>query len=122
MVNDYFDCSELVKRCFRIVDAQARLRQVTLEGPVFETFPHRYYFKNLWSDERRYLQIMINFLTNAIKFTPAGGSVKVLLKVISATEISAEEAKINNSSICSNESAPDKEMINVSKSDNNKNR
>ena len=122
MVNDYFDCSKLVKRCFRIIDAQARHKQVTLEGPIFETLPHRYFFKKLWSDERRYLQIMINFLTNAIKFTPAGGSVKVLLKVISETEISAEEAKNSTSSICSNESAPDKEMNNESKSDNNKNR
>ena len=32
-------------------------------------------------DERRYLQILLNFLTNAIKFSNKKGTIKVNLKI-----------------------------------------
>ena len=41
----------------------------------------KFYFEQLYGDERRYRQFIINFLSNAIKFSKTNGSVYVLLTV-----------------------------------------
>lgn len=39
------------------------------------------FLKRMIGDERRYLQIMLNFLTNAIKFSNKKGTIKVCVKI-----------------------------------------
>jgi len=38
---------------------------------------NRKYFENIYGDKNRYEQIMLNFLSNALKFTSKEGSVEV---------------------------------------------
>ena len=81
MVNEYFDLKSVIRRCFRTMATQSSLKSVTLVGPVFEKPIDKYYFEKIFADERRYSQIILNFLSNAIKFSNIDGSVFVHLKV-----------------------------------------
>lgn len=39
-------------------------------------------FRNIYGDKNRYLQILLNFLSNSIKFTPEGKEITVQLVLI----------------------------------------
>jgi len=43
---------------------------------------HVGYFMAVAGDDNRYLQILLNFLSNALKFTPAHGTIKVEVRLI----------------------------------------
>ena len=83
MVNEYFDCLDLIKRCIDTLSSQAKLKGVVLKGPILAKPLEKYYFLKIFSDERRYCQFILNFMTNSIKFTPAGGEVTVFLNILS---------------------------------------
>jgi len=42
---------------------------------------HRKIFEKVLGDEYRYMQILINFLSNAVKFSPNGLSIDVILNL-----------------------------------------
>ena len=54
MVNDYFDCIFLIKKCMATLKSQCKFKHVSLAGPVFENPVNKYYFRALYSDEQRY--------------------------------------------------------------------
>ena len=43
---------------------------------------HAYMLKSIIGDRRRFLQIMLNFISNSLKFTDEGGTIKVILRVL----------------------------------------
>ena len=54
MVNEHFDCIELIKRRPYDNCHQALHQNIQLIGPVFANPLDKYYFLALFSDERRY--------------------------------------------------------------------
>ena len=91
---------------------QAKLKNVHLVGPILKSPIEKLYFRSLFSDERRYRQVILNFLSNSVKFTPSGGEVKVLLNISAISDfdhnVSVNRLYCNRSNE-SLKSSPDKE-------------
>jgi len=59
----------IIGECHHLMALKAKKRGIAIEEFVEPNLPR------LWADERALRQVMLNLLTNAIKFTPAGGLV-----------------------------------------------
>lgn len=71
-----FDPGELIAESLRMVVGQAAKAQVALTTHIATGLPH------VKADKRRIKQILINLISNALKFTPAGGEVKVIAQLV----------------------------------------
>jgi two-component system cell cycle sensor histidine kinase PleC len=61
----------VVDDCCRLLSMRAKSRSLTISEALDGNLPR------IWADERAVRQITLNLLTNAIKFTPQGGSVAI---------------------------------------------
>ncbi len=68
------DAIKMIKNSMRLVIPRAEEAQVTL----VEDLPNAHF--TMQTDAKKLKQVMLNILSNAVKFTPAGGDVRVLLR------------------------------------------
>jgi len=73
--DDEVDFARSIEECTRIVGEKAKSKHITLYKEVAENLPI------LRADKRKVRQILLNLLTNAIKFTPAHGTVSVSVRI-----------------------------------------
>ena len=65
------DVNQVVVALVRLMGPRARDAGLELCDRIPSELPH------LWCDERKLKQMLLNLLTNAVKFTPRGGSIEV---------------------------------------------
>ncbi len=61
----------VVQDCCRLLSMRAKSRNLTLTEQLDRDLPR------IWADERAVRQVTLNLMTNAIKFTPQGGSIVI---------------------------------------------
>ena len=61
----------VVEECRHLLDLRARNREIAVSEVIDAGLPR------IWADERALRQVTLNLLTNAIKFTPPGGSITI---------------------------------------------
>ncbi len=71
MSEDVTDLAQVINSVLRMLVSRAEGAKVTLRADLPATLPY------LFADERKLKQILLNVLSNGIKFTPAGGEVVV---------------------------------------------
>ena len=76
---EFFDLTKTINTAFDTLQYFQKLKQIKPEIIIEPAFVHL--FKNIYGDEHRIGQLLINFLSNAFKMTPVGGSIKVELIV-----------------------------------------
>ena len=63
----YFDLQAAIQHSFKTLDFLARKKGVRCRLLIDSS--HKQYFKEIYGDGNRYEQILINFISNAIKFS-----------------------------------------------------
>jgi PAS domain S-box-containing protein len=68
------DLDRVITGCIKVVSERAQRGRITIERNLPEAMPR------LWADELRVKQMVNNLLTNAVKFTEAGGRVVISVR------------------------------------------
>jgi len=72
---ELIDLKSAINSCFAIMKERATLAEVNMKASVPDTLPQ------ILVDELKVKQIIINMLSNAVKFTPRGGHIRVAASV-----------------------------------------
>jgi signal transduction histidine kinase len=68
------------------VSHAASMKNIALIGPELNE-DHEAYFNQVYGDQSRFMQILINFLSNSIKFSERNSKIKVNLNFIESQVI-----------------------------------
>ena len=71
LAEDEVEISEVVASALRIVQERAHRGKIAIRTQLPANLPP------LYADERKLKQILLNLLTNAVKFTPPGGTIEI---------------------------------------------
>lgn len=79
--NEFFNLEKVIEMAYATNQKFAADKNISLIGPTCPT-KDQIFFKCIHGDPRRYLQVLVNFVNNAIKFTTSGGKVTILLELV----------------------------------------
>ena len=82
LINSTFEVCKPVKEVMEIISYKAKHNAIKLEE-IYELMNPQ---TNIRFDERRLIQILLNLVSNAVKFTPTEGKITVKLRLIEANK------------------------------------
>ncbi len=97
LVEERVDLRDIVGECLRMMQGKLATRRIELISSIEPGLPP------LWGDKRKIRQILLNLLTNSVKFTAEGGSIRIVCMqdaqravslIVSDTGIGIPEADI----------------------------
>lgn len=74
LVEEKLDMGQTINECVRIMNGKVKGKQISLVVAIEPGMPM------VWGDKRKLRQVLINLISNAIKFTPDGGTVTISAK------------------------------------------
>ncbi len=75
LIEEKVDLNELVDEAVRIMNGKIKSKNINM---IVATDPN---LSPLWADKRKIRQILLNLLSNALKFTPEGGTITAITKM-----------------------------------------
>ena len=78
---EYFNLTSTLYQSIQILHQTAKSKGINLNVDIDKEH-NLDLIQSVLGDERRYLQIMLNFLSNSLKFTDNGGEVKISIEVL----------------------------------------
>ena len=78
--NEFFDLTKTIQRAIQSMDYMAKSRKINTSIDYCpKLIP---FISKINADEGRYTQILLNFLSNSLKFTPPEGTLSINVKPI----------------------------------------
>jgi signal transduction histidine kinase len=68
------DMNEIVGECVRMMSEKMKSKSINLVLAIEKNIP------KIWADKRKVRQILLNLMSNSLKFTPEDGSIKISVK------------------------------------------
>lgn len=80
LFNQFFDLQKTIKRSFDKLGYLADEKDINLSLKIENRILP--FIKNINGDEGRYMKILLNFISNAFKFTPRHGDITVTIQPV----------------------------------------
>lgn len=84
--NEYFSLSNIIYEAFQMLLFSANEKGIELKAEI-DQCKNLNLIEAIHGDENRFLQIIINFLSNSLKFTDPSGSITVKIEILSEQPI-----------------------------------
>ncbi len=75
LVEEKVDMAEIIHECSRIMSGKIRSKQISLITDITPGLPA------IWGDKRKIRQVLLNLLSNSVKFTPEKGAIRVIARM-----------------------------------------